>query len=148
MSKIEEAQEILKSLGLPPAQYNEMAALTFLAICNIKENDNWANATRQSLGVTKGIMTFVNENYGKSYAPNTRETFRRQVLHQFVQARVVDYNRDKPDLPVNRPNSHYALTKEVMEVIMTYETNNSKKALAHYIAAVEKLPEAYQEERE
>jgi hypothetical protein len=30
MSKIEEAQEILKALGLPPAQYNEMAALTLL----------------------------------------------------------------------------------------------------------------------
>lgn len=50
MSKIEEAQEILKALGLPPAQFNEMAALTFLAICNIKENDKWAEATRQSLG--------------------------------------------------------------------------------------------------
>ncbi len=44
MSKIEEAQEILKALGLPPAQYNEMAALTFLAICNIKENDKWSHA--------------------------------------------------------------------------------------------------------
>ncbi|MDY0024506.1 MAG: hypothetical protein RBS33_00825 [Lentimicrobium sp.] len=45
-------------------------------------------------------MAFVNKNYGKSYAPNTRETFRRQVLHQFVQARVVDYNPDNPGLPV------------------------------------------------
>ncbi|MDY0313828.1 MAG: hypothetical protein RBR32_02005 [Bacteroidales bacterium] len=40
MNKIKEAQEILRALGLPPAQYNEMAALTFLAICNIKENEN------------------------------------------------------------------------------------------------------------
>lgn len=85
MSKINEAKEIVKALGLPPAQYNEMAALTFLAVCHIKENDKWANAIRQSLGVTNGIMTFVNENYGKSYAPNTRETFRRQVLHQFAR---------------------------------------------------------------
>ena len=45
MSKIEEAKEILKSLGLPPAQYNEMAALTLLAICGIKEQDSWKNAT-------------------------------------------------------------------------------------------------------
>jgi hypothetical protein len=40
MSKLLEAQEILKAIGLPPAQYNEMSALTFLAICNIKENDD------------------------------------------------------------------------------------------------------------
>ena len=148
MSKIEEAQEILKALGLPSAQYNEMAALTFLAVCNIKENDKWAKATRQSLGVTKGIMTFVNENYGKSYAPNTRETFRRQVLHQFVQARVVDYNPDNPSLPVNSPRAHYALTSEVLEVVKTYKTRNWKKALKNFLDTVGKLSEVYLKERE
>lgn len=148
MSKIEEAQEILKALGLPQAQYNEMAALTFLAICNIKENDKWNKATRQSLGVTKGIMTFVNENYGKSYAPNTRETFRRQVLHQFAQARVVDYNPENPSLPVNSPKAHYALTSEVLEVVKTYKTRNWKKALKNFIDKVGKLSEVYLKERE
>lgn len=148
MSKIEEAQEILKALGLPPAQYNEMAALTFLAICDIKENDIWSEATRQSLGITKGIMTFVNDNYGKLYAPNTRETFRRQVLHQFVQARIVDYNPDDPTLPVNSPRAHYALTTEVLEVVKTYKTKNWKKTLKKFIDSVGKLSEVYLKERE
>lgn len=148
MSKLTEAQEILKTLGLPPAQYNEMAALTFLAICNIKENDSWANATRHSLGVTKGIMTFVNDNYNKTYAPNTRETFRRQVLHQFVQARVVDYNPDEPNLPVNSPKAHYALTKEVLEVVKAYGTQNWKKEVDNFIATVGKLSEVYFKERD
>ncbi|MFN8276331.1 MAG: BsuBI/PstI family type II restriction endonuclease [Chitinophagales bacterium] len=148
MSKLEEAKEILKAIGLPPAQYNEMAALTFLAVCNIKENDSWANATRQSLGVTRGIMTFVNDNYGKSYAPNTRETFRRQVLHQFVHARVVDYNPDKPDLPVNSPNAHYAVTNEVLDVVKTYQTKNWDKALKNFIDTVGKLSKVYLKERE
>ena len=58
----EEAQEILKSLGLPAAQFNEMAALTLLALCNLKEQDNWKKATKQSMGVSKDIMNFVNEN--------------------------------------------------------------------------------------
>jgi type II restriction enzyme len=148
MSKLTEAQEILKTLGLPPTQYNEMAALTFLAICNIKENDSWANATRHSLGVTKGIMTFVNDNYNKTYAPNTRETFRRQVLHQFVQARVVDYNPDEPNLPVNSPKAHYALTKEVLEVVKSYGTKNWKKEVDNFIATVGKLSEVYLKERD
>jgi hypothetical protein len=148
MSKIEEAQVILKALGLPSAQYNEMAALTLLAVCNIKENDKWSNATRQSLGVTKGIMAFVNENYDKSYAPNTRETFRRQVLHQFVQARVVDYNPDDPSLPVNSPRAHYALTFEVFEVVKTYKTKNWKTSLKNFIDTVGKLSEVYLKERE
>jgi type II restriction enzyme len=148
MDKLQEAQEILKTLGLPTAQYNEMAALTFLAICNIKENDRWANATRHSLGVTKGIMIFVNNNYNKTYAPNTRETFRRQVLHQLVQARVVDYNPDEPNLPVNSPKAHYALTKEVLEVVKVYGTKNWKKEVDNFIATVGKLSEVYLKERE
>lgn len=148
MTKLSEAQEILKTLGLPPAQYNEMAALTFLAICNIKENDSWANATRHSLGVTKGIMIFVNDNYNKTYAPNTRETFRRQVLHQFVQARVVDYNPDEPNLPVNSPKAHYALTKEVLEVVKAYGTKNWKREVENFIATVGKLSEVYFKERD
>jgi hypothetical protein len=148
MSKIEEAQEILKALGLPPAQYNEMAALTFLAICNIKENDKWSHAKRQSLGVTKGIMTFVNDNYGKSYAPNTRETFRRQVLHQFVHARLVDYNPDDPTLPVNSPKTHYALTPEVLEVAKKYKTKGWQNALKKFHETVGKLSEIYWKERD
>ena len=46
MSKITEAQEILRALGLPAAQQNEMSALTLLALCSIKEDTPWANATR------------------------------------------------------------------------------------------------------
>lgn len=147
MSKLTEAQEILKLLGLPPAQYNEMAALTFLAICNIKENDTWLNTTRDSLGVTKGIMAFVNENYNKTYAPNTRETFRRQVLHQFVQARIIDYNPDMPNLPVNSPKAHYALTKEAMQVIKAFKTDNWDKELENFINIVGKLSDVYLKER-
>ncbi|MBP1637717.1 MAG: putative type restriction endonuclease, partial [Bacteroidetes bacterium] len=148
MSKIEEAQEILKALGLPSAQYNEMAALTLLAVCNIKEQDNWKDATKQSMGVSNGIMNFVNEHYGKSYAPNTRETFRRQVLHQFVQARIVDYNPDNPKLPVNSPKAHYALTAEALEVIKSYKTKNWGKALSYFLSVVGKLSDVYLKERE
>ena len=111
MNKLEQAQIILKDLGLPTAQQNEMSALTLLALCNIKEADNWVNANRISLGVSKGIMSFITENYKREYAPNTRETVRRQVLHQFVQAQIADYNPDIPDLPVNSPRAHYAISR-------------------------------------
>ena len=110
MSKIAEAQEILKALGLPSAQQNDMSALTLLALCSIKEDTPWAEATRTSQRITKEILAFVNENYKADapYAPNTRETFRRQVLHQFIQAGVANYNPDDPTLPVNSPKAHYA----------------------------------------
>ena len=125
MDKIKEAQIILKELGLPKLQQNEISALTLLALCNIKEEDNWKNSTKNSLGVSKGIMQFITKIYNKEYAPNTRETVRRFVLHQFVQARIADYNPDIPDLPVNSPKAHYALSNEALLAIKTYNTKKS-----------------------
>ena len=149
MGKISEAQEILKNLGLPIPQQNEMSALTLLALCNIREDDHWEDATRDSKRITKDIMSFVNENYKKDsqYAPNTRETFRRQVLHQFVQAGIVNYNPDIPDLPVNSPKAHYALTEETLEVIKAYGTSEWDSKIQQY-NATSFLRNRYAEERE
>ncbi len=148
MSKITEAQEILRTLGLPPAQCNEMSALTLLALCNIKEDDIWNDSTRQSLGVTKGVMSFVKEAYNKEYAPNTRETFRRQVLHQFVQARIADYNPDNPSLSVNSPNAHYAISMEVLHVVKTFNSPQWAESFEHFISSVGELSEVYLKARE
>lgn len=148
MSKIKEAQEILKALGLPQAQQNDMSALTLLALCNIKEKDSWAKSSRQSLGVTKGVMAFVKNEYGKDYAPNTRETFRRQVLHQFVQARIADYNPDHPELPVNSPSAHYAVSEAALAAIQKFKTVKWKMAVKLFNSQFGSLAETYAEKRE
>lgn len=49
MGKIEQAQEILESLGLPSAQHNEMAALTLLVLAQLSEDSLWKNATTKKL---------------------------------------------------------------------------------------------------
>jgi type II restriction enzyme len=143
MNKIEEAQIILKDLGLPKSQQNEMSAVTLLALCNIKETDKWENAEKISLGVSKGIMKFSADNYDRNYAPNTRETFRRFVLHQFVQARIADYNPDIPDLPVNSPRAHYGISKKALEVIKTFGTKNWKANSKEFRASIGDLSKIY-----
>ncbi len=147
MPKIEEAQVILKALGLPPQQQNDMAALTFLALCGLRPDDTWASATRRSLTITKGVMAFVAREYGRQYAPNTRETFRRQVLHQFIQARVVDYNPDEPGLPTNSPRAHYALSESVMAVVRSYGKGEWSSALDAFISQHGHLLTIYQGRR-
>jgi len=148
MAKIQEAQVILRELGLPDAQQNEISGYTLLALCNIKENDKWSKAFRQSYGVTKGIMNFISKNYHKDYAPNTRETIRRQVLHQFVQAGIADYNPDNPDLPVNSPRAHYAISKIALETIITFRTRNWKKALDNFASKIGALKAKYNNDRD
>jgi len=133
MGKLEEAKDILRHLGLPESQQNDISALTLLALCGLKESDPWKNAYRHSITVTKGIMYFVSENYHRDYKPNTRETFRRQVLHQFEQAHIVDYNPDNPGLPTNSPNAHYALSYDTLEAIKTYNTDLWPEAVKQFI---------------
>ena len=147
MLKIEEAQAILKELGLPDAQQNEISGYALLALCNIKENDRWLNSFRQSHGVSKGIMAFIAKNYGKEYAPNTRETFRRQVLHQFVQAGIVDYNPDIPNLPVNSPRAHYAISAKALETIKTFGTKKWKNSVMQFKTEIGELKKKYSKER-
>lgn len=150
MSKITEAQEILKALGLPAAQQNEMSALVLLALCSIKEDTPWAKAKRASQRITKEIMAFVNDNYKAEspYAPNTRETLRRQVLHQFVQASVANYNPDDPTLPVNSPKAHYAITPEALTVVQGYGKAEWKNKVEKFAQETTMLREKYAAERD
>lgn len=147
MSKIEEAQTILKELGLPDAQQNEISGYTLLALCNLKEKDKWSKAFKQSHGVSKGIMAFIAENYGKEYAPNTRETFRRQVLHQLVQAGIADYNPDIPDLPVNSPRAHYAISEIALETVKTFRTRKWKDSATQFKNQIGELKTKYSKDR-
>ena len=99
-----------------------------------------------SLKVTKGIMNFVKDVYKKPYAPNTRETFRRQVLHQFVQARIADYNPDNPLLPVNSPNAHYAITETALDAVKVFGTKEWKLASVKFISQVGSLSKKYEKQ--
>ncbi len=145
MRKIYEAQEILKALGLPKAQQNEIAALTLLVLAQLSENDTWNDARRQSLGI-HGIMGEMASRYDRKYAENTRETVRRQVIHQFVQAGIVIRNPDEPTLPTNSPRTHYALSDETIRTIRTYGTNKWQDAVASFILQKGALLDLYQKQ--
>lgn len=122
MASVEEAQEILRRLGMPTAQHNQMAAMTLIALCGLKRGSPWSAASRSACTVTKGVMDYLKENYDTVYAPNTRETFRRQVLHQFVQGRIADYNPFAPGLPTNSPRAHYAISEAALKAVKRFGT--------------------------
>lgn len=108
---IEAAQQIIKSLGLPRTQQNEHSALCLLALLNLTPSKAWSDAENPLVGITP-IMAWVREHYDKEYAPNTRETFRRQTIHQFCDAGIALYN---PDRPVNSPKTVYQIEPVTME---------------------------------
>lgn len=146
MGKIEEAQEILEAFGLPRAQRNEISALTLLALADIHEGEPWQAAKKVSRRV-HDILIFAKEAYGREYAENTRETVRRQVIHQFEQARIIDKNPDNPSLPTNSPRTHYALTDIVLKLIRGYGGAEWDGSIKDFRGSHRTLLEIYRKER-
>ncbi|HFP5722898.1 BsuBI/PstI family type II restriction endonuclease [Escherichia coli] len=144
---IEAAQQIIASLGLPRAQQNERSALCLLALLNLTPGKAWADAENPLVGITP-IMNWVREHYGKVYAPNTRETFRRQSMHQFCATGVALYNPDKPDRPVNSPKAVYQIEPAALSMLRTFGSPAWHDSLATYLAERETLVTRYAKERE
>jgi hypothetical protein len=144
---IEAAQQVIVSLGLPRAQQNERSALCLLALLNLTPGKAWADAENPLVGITP-IMDWAREHYGKEYAPNTRETFRRQSMHQFCDAGVVLYNPDKPDRPVNSPKAVYQIEPAALALLRTFGTPAWHDSLVAYLAERETLVARYAKERE
>ncbi len=149
MSKINEAQAILMELGLPPEQYNEISALTFLSLANVKESDSWQSITSPEPRMRiHDILNFIRDKYDKDYAENTRETVRRRVIHQFEQAAIVVRNPDAPFLPTNSPKTHYALTPELASVVREYNMESWQEKLQGWQSENPSLLEKYNKQRE
>jgi type II restriction enzyme len=142
VDRIAEAKSILQQIGLARAQQNEITALTLLALAGVGPNDRWADSDAASQTLTKGIMAFTEDQYGRQYKPNTRETFRRQALHQFVQAGLALYNPDLPDLPTNSPRAHYRLTPAALALLRSFGTNAWEGTLAAFKVLAPLVPTA------
>lgn len=144
--KIEDALSILAALDLPREQQNERSALTLLALIDLKPHMSWADATSPCVGITQ-MMDYMRQHYGKVYAPNTRETVRRQTIHQFVAAGLAIPNPDDPNRPVNSPNNCYQIQPLVLELLRTYGTTMWESRLRAYLENVVTLRERYARRR-
>lgn len=148
MNKIAVATRLLSDLGLPIAQQNERSALTLLALAGLRPSDPWRRAS-QPLLRTVDIMAFLREEYGKDYKANTRETIRRQTLHQFEQARLVDRNPDDATRPTNSGKNCYALTHDALLVLHAVgKKEGYKSAVTTFLAEQGSLSESYSKRRE
>jgi len=145
--RIDEALDVLKTIGMPRAQLNERSALTLLAILDLKRDAPWSAASDPLRGITP-IMEFAREHYGKNYAPNTRETFRRQTMHQFVDAGIAIPNPDDPARAVNSPDYVYQIEASALELIRSYGSDSWEHDLATYLASAETLRSKYAQERQ
>lgn len=145
--QIDNALVVLSSLGLPLAQRNERSALTLLALLNLKPGQDWAESDKPLLGITP-IMQFAATHYGKTYAPNTRETIRRSTVHQFLDAGLLVANPDKEDRPINSPHTVYQVESTALQLIQAFGTLEWEEALRVYLTSIQTLKDRYDQKRQ
>ena len=115
MNNIEKIQNLLKDMLVPASQQTELCALTLLAMANIKPKDKWDDAANGWIRI-HDIISFIGKVYKKSYAENSRETFRKMAIHHFRTAAFIEDN----GTATNSPNYRYRITNEFLKVIQNY----------------------------
>ncbi|WP_455611524.1 BsuBI/PstI family type II restriction endonuclease [Cloacibacillus porcorum] len=142
MSTIEEAKEILGALQAPAKQQNTMCCCVLLAMANLLEDTSWENATNGWIRI-HDVIAFSNNNYGTTYAENSRETFRKQAMHHFRNAAFIEDNGKA----TNSPNYRYRLTDEMLHLIQSYGKTEWESNLAKFLSMHESLIQMYASKR-
>lgn len=136
--KVEEAREFLKTIGRPKAQQTDLCCYVILAMAGIKPDMSWSEATNEWIRI-HDMIQFVNTFYGVSYAENSRETFRKQALHSFRTAALIEDNGKA----TNSPNYRYRLTEETVELLKTMQTPEWEIVLKRFFCYHKKLIDVY-----
>ena len=144
---INDALQILALLGLPRAQQNGRSALCLLALLDLSPDKKWKQADNPLIGITP-IMDWSKQHYETTYAPNTRETFRRQTMHQFVAAGIALYNPDDPSRPTNSPNTVYQIEPTALGLFKTFGSRAWAKNLTEWLGSRQTLSAHYAKTRD
>ena len=118
MDKIYEAKNFLQEIGMPIQQQNDIGAYTLLTLANIMPDSAWSEASNEWIRI-HDVLEFVSEHYGKNYAENTRETIRKNCMHQFRNGALIEDNGKA----TNSPHYRYRLTDETLVVLQSYGTD-------------------------
>lgn len=138
MDKISETREFLKNIGMPKQQQADICCYVILAMAGIKPDKSWCEATNEWIRI-HDIIQFANTYYGASYAENSRETFRKQALHRFRTAALVEDNGKA----TNSSNYRYRLTDETLQLIKNINSNALYAAMSRFLQYHDKLVDIY-----
>lgn len=143
MDKLEYTKSLLNLIGMPQQQQSDICALSLLAMAGLKEDSQWSEATNEWVRI-HDMIKFIADNHRVVYAENSRETFRKQAMHPFRTAAIIEDNGK----PTNSPNYRYRITNEFLNVIKEIEDDTScasepGMALTSFTANHESLSQIY-----
>lgn len=141
--KVAEAKSFLREFGMPERQQSDLAAYTLLTLAHIKPEDSWNDATNEWIRI-HDVLQFTREYYGKTYAENTRETIRKDCMHQFREGALIEDNGKA----TNSPNYRYRITHEALELLHNFHAVRWESAIKRYRIYHESLIEKYRSKKQ
>lgn len=143
MDKLESVKELLGRLNMPSKQQSTLCCLTLLAMANLKKDTSWCEANNEWIRI-HDIISFISDNYEVIYAENSRETFRKQAMHPFRTAALIEDNGKA----TNSPNYRYRVTPEFLKVLRSFTDdfdfkNDNNDVLLQFISKHSSLTDIY-----
>ena len=138
MTKKQEAKKILALLGMPAKQQGDICCYSLLALLNLSSKTPWADASNDWKRI-HDLLGFIKTNYRVRYAENSRETFRKEAMHHFRTAAIIEDN----GMATNSPNYRYRITPEALSLFRSFGTDAWENKLAAFVSAHAALKEIY-----
>lgn len=128
---------------MPDRQQADICCYSLLSMLGVAPDTPWGSATNEWIRI-HDIIQFTKDNYGISYAENSRETFRKQAMHKFRDAALTEDNGKA----TNSPNYRYRITDEVLDLMQSYGSSNWNSKLASFLEGHDTLIEIYSSKKE
>ncbi len=132
---LNEALDILVSIGMPPALTNPRSVMMLAALAEIHPGKKWKNASESYHG-THFIVEFINTHFpnkagldNSPYAENSRETFRKYNIKPWVSAGILEA---KAGLATNDRDNSYRFSSYFASLIRSYGTEQWDERLEDY----------------
>lgn len=132
---LNDARDILISIGMPAALTNPRSVMTLAALAEIYPGQKWRNASESYHG-THFIVDFINTHFPNKagldiapYAENSRETFRKSNIKPWISAGILE---PKAGLATNDRDNSYRFSSYFAALIRSYGTDQWKERLEDY----------------
>lgn len=117
-AEIRDARAVLAALAVTGQSSQTVAALTLLALADMRPGRVWSEATAPLIRTVE-IMAWIKSEYGIEYRPNSRETIRNSLI-DFRKAGLISNNPDDPSRPVNSIRTCYQLREDALNILRGY----------------------------
>jgi len=136
---IHSALRILQTMGVPMDELTprrlEKMAMVFLAVCDVKSEEDWKNAPSKVNSHTprsREIIRYLNANFEESISEGSYDDIRRKDLYIPALMGIVVKSANKPGADTNDGTRGFGLSEHAATLIAAYNTDEWQAAVDEF----------------